>query len=136
MLPVLLSYIFFYLPGFLQYILIYIYSKITGHDTRVVPTTVHLIRPTILSKVFFLAFDEMDKVKELDIQTLRDNKHKIKLYYAVHDGWAPPTFYKDMQRNHPEIDVEICSRSFEHAFVLGESEKAGDMVAEWISLKA
>lgn len=129
---VLLSYIFIILPSFLQTILIYIYSILWRHDTRMVDTTIHLIRPSILSKIFYLAFEEMDKVLDLDLETLKNNKNKLKLYYAIEDGWVCNEFYKRLINDHPDLNVEICSRAMQHAFVLEHSEKAGEMVADWI----
>lgn len=135
MVPVLLSYIFLYLPSFLQYILIYFYCLITRMETKFIPITCHLIRPTILSKIFFMAFDEMDIVKNLDVDILRANKHRVKLYYSVNDGWAPLRYARELMEEHPDVNAEICSRNFDHAYILRHSKESAEMVAEWIRPK-
>lgn len=82
-----------------------------------------------------MAFDEMEVVRELDTDLLRDNRHRIKLYYSVRDGWAPLSYATRMQEEHPDINSEICSRNFDHAYILRHSNQAADMLAEWITAK-
>lgn len=130
-----LSYVFLYLPGFVQYILLYIYGLIMGIDKRFIPTTTHLIRPSILSKIFFMAIDEMNVVRDLDLDVINENKDKIRLYYGANDGWGPVSFCKELQRKCPDVKAEVCRRNLAHAYVLQQSEATADLVAEWFMLK-
>lgn len=99
---------------------------------RFIPTTIDMICPSILERVSFMASDEMEKVRELDLELLRGNKDKLRLYYGVEDGWAPLKFCKKLQSTLPEVRVESCKRNFDHAYILRYSEEAADMITDWI----
>ncbi|KAK5640810.1 hypothetical protein RI129_009357 [Pyrocoelia pectoralis] len=128
----LLTWIFTLLPFVLQYLLIkgYIifYSVLNTH----LETIIDFLRPDVLDKVFYLAVDEMYKVKERATNVLLENKRKIKLYYGANDRWSPQKYCKQLKRDIPDIDAEICTRNFEHAFVLRHPEQVAVMVSSWI----
>lgn len=79
-----------------------------------------------------MAFEEMEQVKERDNDVIRSNSKKLKLYYAANDGWAPVSYFSQLKEEIPEVDAEVCTRKFDHSFVLKSSRDVGIMVAEWI----
>lgn len=127
-----LAWIFTILPFVLQFSLIkgYVlfYSILNVH----LRTIINFIRPDVVDKVLYLAMDEMHNVKERETRILLENKTRIKLYYAANDGWSPQRYCKQLKRDIPDIDAEICTRNFEHAFVLRHPEEVAVMVAQWI----
>lgn len=129
-----LSWIFTLFPIQIQNFLLYCYFKITCPNAPVtaIPSTRDLIHPSVLRKVFYMAYDEMDKVKNLDKSMIEPNMNKLKLYYGATDNWAPPSYYKKMKDLYPNIDAELCVRNFRHAFVLHSPEDVANIVAGWI----
>lgn len=132
---VFLSLIFMLLPTFLQTFLVYIYMKIEGIPKMHFKTIVYFVNPNILEKVFAMAFDEMEVVKERDDDTIRANIKKIKIYYGANDGWVPVEYYERIKNDLPEVDAELCKRGFNHTFVFNTSREVANMVAGWINNK-
>lgn len=88
-----------------------------------------------MEKVLYLAIEEMKRVVELDaetLETLRNNHQILKIYYGASDGWTPHKYFHQLKEKIPELDAEIDTRKFEHAFVIKSSEEVGRLVAEWI----
>lgn len=86
----------------------------------------------VVEKILFMASDEMDKITHLDEQTVQENIHKLKLYYGTKDNWVKRKYYHKIVERFPNINAELCSKDFEHAFVLKSGEECGVMVADWI----
>lgn len=90
-------------------------------------------KPAVVEKILFMASDEMDKITVMDEETIGKNLHRLKLYYGQKDAWVKTRFYHEIIAKFPGIDAELCSKGFEHAFVLKNSQECGAMVAEWIN---
>lgn len=86
----------------------------------------------VIEKIFFMANDEMVNITDYDEELIRNNLHRLKLYYGRTDGWVRKRFYYDIVEKFPDIDAELCSRNYEHAFVLKNGVECGAMVGEWI----
>lgn len=93
---------------------------------------VNLLQPIILKKVFALALDEMETVKERDNDVLKQDKDKIKLYYGSNDRWAPLSNYMKLKDDIPGINAEVCDQNIEHNFIFKHSTEMGNIVANWI----
>ncbi|XP_055603510.1 lipid droplet-associated hydrolase [Uranotaenia lowii] len=120
------------LPNFIKVWIIYAYFLVSGIPKYYLGTALKYTHPPVIDKIWHMALDEMEKVRELDIDTVRNNKHRIRLYYGATDGWVPVKYYHELKEKIPDIDAEICTRKFEHAFVLHSAAKMGFMVGEWI----
>lgn len=131
---VFLSWIFTILPTFLQNILLYIYMFIAG-----IPMDQHLdnlkclIKPGVLRRVFFMAFEELDQVKERNNDAIIKHVDKIKFYYGETDGWAPGSYCDKLKKDIPKVNAQVCT--FNHAFVLTRSVEIGYVVSDWIKAK-
>lgn len=129
-----LSWIFTILPSIVQTLLLNTYLTITR-----IPMVEHrsnirsLIKPGVLKRVFFLAYQEMDIVKERDNNVIQRNLDKLKFVYGKSDGWAPPYLYEKLKKDFPTVDIFITD--YHHAFVLRESVPVGNMVCNWIRSK-
>lgn len=129
---IFLSWIFTMFPYFIQKLLITIYCKIERVDKRQIEPIRKFVDPFVLGNVFRMAFDQRDIVIDRDNETLTENKNRIKLYYGAHDNWAPKRFFYSLKTEIPDIDADVCTRGFTHAFVLRQSEEVGKMVASWL----
>lgn len=132
---IFLAFIFSHLPSFLQNFLLYIYFRINCIPRMHIKSVKELIDPGVLQKVFFMAFEEMDQVKERDNDVIRSNLKKLKFYYGASDGWAPVSYFSRLKEEIPDVDAEVCTRKFDHSFVLKSSRDVGNMVSEWIREK-
>ncbi|CRL08626.1 CLUMA_CG021663, isoform A [Clunio marinus] len=91
--------------------------------------------PPVIDKIWFLALDEMDKVRELDEKLLKENVNRVKLYYAVVDDWVPLDAYDSLKTKIPNIDAQVCTEGYEHAFVLKNGVEVGKIVSGWLNIK-
>lgn len=89
--------------------------------------------PRVIDKIWFMALDEMEKIKDLDEEHVKSNVHRLKLYYAVKDDWVRSESYQEIKDKIPKIDAELCSRGFEHAFVLKSGPESAKLMSEWIN---
>lgn len=89
-------------------------------------------KTSVLEKVFFMALDEMEKITDYDEELIRNNLHRLKLYYGRTDGWVRKRYYYDIIKKFPEIDAELCNKNYDHAFVIKSGVECGVMVGEWI----
>lgn len=127
----LLAWIFTLFPEFFQNILLRIYAMIRNVDKKQINTIRHFINPATLEKVFFMAYDEMDLVKERNKISIISNIKTIKFYYGATDGWVPVEYYAKLKQEIPKVNAELCTRDFKHAFVLASSVPVGNMVSNW-----
>lgn len=82
-----------------------------------------------------MADQEMDRVREIDLDIISRNTHRIKIYYGAIDGWTPLTYYHQLIERIPDVDASVDDRQINHAFVLRSSVEMGKIVADWISKK-
>lgn len=129
---VFLAFIYTCLPSFLQNFLMYLFFKVNCIPKMHMKTCVDFVNSRVLEKVFFMAFEEMDQVKERDNEIIRNNVKKIKFYYGASDDWAPVGYFTKLKEDIPEVEAEVCTRKFDHSFVLKNSRNMGNLVAEWI----
>lgn len=95
-------------------------------------SAIQLIDPGVLEKVFFMAFEEMEQVKERDNEVIRCNLKKLKFYYGGNDDWAPVRYFSKLKEEIPEVDAEVCDKKIDHSFVLKSSRDMGNLVANWV----
>ena len=111
------------------------FSKRDGMSEEFLEPSIEYTNPPVIDRIWFLALDEMKKIRELDEDSVSKNLHRIKLYYGASDDWVPTEFYHDLIKRFPSIDAELCKNGYEHAFVLKSGNEVGKMVSEWINLK-
>lgn len=97
-----------------------------------VDVTLMLVRPSVLSKIVFMADGEMDDVLEPDYTTIAQNKSRLRFIYSTSDGWTPATYYQRLKAQIPDIKAHLTDR-FEHTFTLKSSYiELADCLAPWI----
>lgn len=120
------------LPTVVKVWIIYAYFVVSRTPKHFLGTGLKYTNPAVVHKVWTMALDEMEKVRELDVENIKANKHRLKFYYGTTDGWVPVKFYRDLMEAVPDVDAELCTRKYEHAFVLASASQMGFMVGEWI----
>lgn len=91
--------------------------------------------PSVIDRIWFMALDEMEKIREIDHEHIASNLNRIKLYYGVQDGWVRDEAYQEITERFPGIDAELCKQGYEHAFVLKTGPEMAEMVSQWIKQK-
>ncbi|XP_065341255.1 lipid droplet-associated hydrolase [Cloeon dipterum] len=109
------------------------YFWIEGTYQKNVPATMQLLRPTILKNIFSLAADEMDRILELDVDTIEKHKDKLRFYYGQVDGWCPLAYYRNLKDKVPDARATACTNGYRHAFVLNYSKPMATIVGQWIN---
>lgn len=127
-----LSILLSYMPSFVPLCLVYLYFLLFTIPKRFIGTTLKHIQPTILSKIVFLADEEMIRVQAPDYEHINENKHLLKFYYGATDGWTPIEYCERLKDNVPGVDAQIDINNIGHAFVLRSSVEMGKLVAQWI----
>lgn len=122
-------------PTILHVLLLRLYFYIWSIPKHCIGTTLKYIRPTILTKIILMADQEMIRVREVDLDNVVRNKHRIKFYYGATDGWTPLDYQKQLKERIPDVDASVDEDQINHAFVLRSSIEMGNKVAEWISKK-
>ncbi|CAG7709984.1 unnamed protein product [Allacma fusca] len=114
---------FFLLPGFIQRFLLYLYFFVRSPPPCISNATLQLFNKDVYLRILFLAKTELTFVNELDVDTLKRFCKKIYFYFGTTDGWCPVSYVHGMVDRIPELQYEICSRGFEHAFVIKNSKE-------------
>lgn len=104
-----------------------------GMDEEFLAPSLEYTNPRVIDRIWFMALDEMEKIKDLDVEHVKANVHRLRLYYAVKDNWVNTKFYYEIIKRVPGIKAELCSRGFEHAFVLNSGPESAKMISEWIN---
>lgn len=89
-----------------------------------------LIKPGVLKRVFYLAFQEFDVIKERNDKVIKQNIGKIKFYYGKNDKWAPQSYCEKLQADIPGVNAQLCT--YDHVFVFKTSVQIGCLVSDWI----
>ncbi len=101
-------------------------------DEVCVTTTLELLDPDVTRQCLYMGYTEQMTIRELDVDAVRRHASKMRFYYGTSDGWCPLSFYERLKASVPELDAVVCSRGFEHAFVLKSSKDKGNIIAEWM----
>ncbi|KAI5644974.1 lipid-droplet associated hydrolase domain-containing protein [Phthorimaea operculella] len=121
------------LPEFIREFLISLYLKVSllppHYCERIMKYTV----PSVGEKVLFLAYDEMDRVRDLNTDALNKVKHLTNVIYGSKDGWAPVSYMEDLKQFEPLLQMKQVDIS--HAFVLKSSEEVAEMVSDNIKTR-
>lgn len=108
------------------------YSFFKGYDSQFQDTIVKYAYSsyTVAEKNLFMAFDELDRITDLDSQTLGLNSDKITIVYNEKDGWAPGWLFDEIHGFFPPDRIHKVK--YEHAFVLKNSSEMADLSAKLI----
>ena len=106
-----------------------------GIPDEFIQSSLEYTNPRVIDRIWFLALDEMQKIREIDEETVRSNLNRLKLYYGASDDWVNTELYHEIIQKFPGIDAELCKNGYEHAFVLKSGPEVAKMVSEWINQK-
>ncbi|XP_021193565.2 lipid droplet-associated hydrolase [Helicoverpa armigera] len=121
------------LPTVIVNFLIAVYLKINSLPSHYTKLILKFLNQNVGEKILFLAYNEMDRVKSLNVDALNKIKHIVNVIYSSHDNWAPVSYMEDLHKCQPEIPMTEVN--IDHAFVLKSSKTVADMVAQFIITK-
>lgn len=117
-----------YIPFAIQGFFIGAYFWIKSIPLAFMETAYIHFKPNVLSKIIFLASDEMAKVQAPAYDIIEKNKQRLSFLYSTTDNWAPVTYYERLVARFPGIDATITDE-FQHAFVLNASPDVAAFIA-------
>lgn len=118
------------LPTAIVTFLVGVYLRIYSLPSLYLKYILKFLNPKVGEKILFLAYDEMDTVKSLNIEVLNKIKHITNIIYSSTDNWAPVSYMEDLHKYQPEILMKEVN--IDHAFVLKSSERVAGMVIQFI----
>lgn len=129
----------------------------TGQDSHSAQVTTQLLTSsTVVESALYMAYTEMQDIRELDADFLTNGptqvngvvgpSPRIRLYYGKTDGWVPEKCWKQVEdvlaTHHGEKDastraaaitqVQMCEQGMPHAFCLNHGAKMASIVAFWL----
>lgn len=75
---------FSFLPLVIRTIFLYVLSYFMGFPKFFLGTVIKFSNPAVVDKVIFMAKDEMEKVRDIDEETIERNLHRLKFYYGLY----------------------------------------------------
>lgn len=121
------------LPTAIVTFLVGIYLRIYLLPSQYLEYIMKFLNPNVGEKILFLAYDEMDTVKSLNVEVLNNIKHLTNIIYSSRDNWAPVLYMEDLHKHQPEIPMKEVD--IDHAFVLKSSERVAEMVTQFLNTK-
>jgi len=81
-----------------------------------------------------MAKDELEIINDLDRDTIKTMVGKLRVYYGLTDGWCPLTYRDNLLQVEgiSESVAVVDSHGMEHAFVLRDGGKLGEIIAHWM----
>ncbi|KAF9909513.1 hypothetical protein EC991_008495 [Linnemannia zychae] len=95
-------------------------------------TSQQLLFSSVVKNCLFLAGQEMEAIKVMDKETIKQHADKFVFYYGKTDEWSPIENYYEMQKEFPQVKSLLCEQGMVHAFVIGHGEAMGVLVGQWI----
>ncbi|KAG0313172.1 hypothetical protein BGZ97_010465 [Linnemannia gamsii] len=110
-----------------------IVGLITGQEGDMAEvTSSQMLHSSVVKNCLFLAGQEMEAIKVMDKETIKQHADKFVFYYGKTDEWSPIENYYEMQKEFPQCKSLLCEQGMVHAFVLGHGEAMGLLVGQWI----
>nr|CAI5866853.1 unnamed protein product [Callosobruchus analis] len=126
-----ITWIFTWLPRLIQNFFLCIFFIFSGISaSQHLENVRECLVPEKLRKVYFLASECLENVKERNVKVLRENADKISICYGVHDGFTDNVDYRKVSESLPGLRVHVWS--YDHVFVLKQSRLVGQLVSEFI----
>lgn len=132
-LAMFLIILFNMLPDTLLKLIANLYLKVKSLPSHFTNRVLKYINPKILEKVLYLAYDEMDRVTDLNTAAIDQVKHKMTVIYGERDGWVPLEYMKDLRKFQPSL--EMVEVPYTHEFVLKSSKDVAELVSKSIKSK-
>lgn len=117
-----------YIPFVIQAFFIGAYFWIRSIPLAFLESAYIHFKPNVLSKIIFLASDEMVQVQAPAYDIIEQNKQRLSFLYSTTDKWAPVTYYERLVARIPGIDATITDE-FQHTFVLNASPDVAAFIA-------
>lgn len=119
------------MPKIVRIVLIKIFFLTRSIPQEFTPCALMYIKPSVLTKIIYLADDEMEKVVEPDYSLIEKNQKRLTFFYSTTDGWTPITYYERLKSRLPNVVAHLTSE-LDHSFVLKHSNEMAVKLAEWI----
>lgn len=121
------------LPDYFLRLIAKLYLKVKNLPSHFTNRLIKYVNPTIMEKVLFLGYDEMDRVRALNTKAIETAKNVTNVIYSENDGWVPLKYMEDLKKFLPL--QQMTEVPYTHEFVLKSSENVAAMVSKYIKMK-
>ena len=95
-----------------------------------------LVNGVSVQMACYMGYDELLNVNEPDIESLKIFSDKLRFYNGSSDPWCPVEYATNLKEKVPELNIELCQKNIQHAFVLGRSNDVAKIVSQWYNSDA
>lgn len=91
--------------------------------------------PPTIHAALTMAHQEMRNIKDLDVQLLRENSHRLHLYFAEDDSWVGQnreTILHAFQYDESSVRIVHGKQDIPHAFCINHGEAIAQTCSEWL----
>ncbi|CAK9803895.1 Lipid droplet-associated hydrolase [Anthophora plagiata] len=127
------AWIFSLFPIYVQNLFLAMLGPLCGIPAKFHEVVLQILNPYSINKIFKLASEEMEAVKNRDDDIISKHAEKLWFYYGNCDGWVPLKFYQNMRSKHPNVNAQLCKHGYGHAFVLHSEKEMGRIVGDVIN---
>ncbi len=120
-------------PYYVKIMLISLYMWVSDTPKYFTGTILKYMKPCVIDNIWSLAVEEMETIRDLEVDLCKKNQHRLKLYYGQKDGWVPTNYHQELIDRIPGIDAELDMRDMEHAFVLNSGPQMARLIVDWIN---
>lgn len=94
--------------------------------------------PSCIAAALEMASDEMEVIRDLDLEILEACRNKLYFYYASHDDWVGTERDEVIKSLHPHeaaIPLEVVhgDQGIPHAFCINHGEPLASQCVQWLS---
>ena len=132
MVPIPMYPSYYMVPDMVKEKLIRWYFKGTKVPDTAIQATMKITDPQSLQNVTYMANQEMQNVVKADYDIIDRHTSKLMWYYGAKDHWCPVEYYEDMKMKYPNMDILLCKKGYDHAFVLESSIEMAKITWDWL----
>jgi len=92
--------------------------------------------PSSIHACLSMAHDEMNTIRELDVDLLEAHKHRIHMFFAETDGWVgknKDVILRSFDPDRGAIKIVHGNHGVPHAFCINHSQELADQCIRWMS---
>ena len=78
-----------------------------------------------------MAKEELQRVRGLEVDLVKENQKLLKFYYTESDSWVPLKYYHELMEEIPGLDADLGD--IDHFFMAKSSKRIAELLADWIT---
>lgn len=121
---------FDFVPFQIRLVLFKLALIVLGIPYSLITPVMKIVDPKYLPNIVYLAADEEINVKQVDYESLEQNKGLVKLLYGQTDPFVPKKFFHQITSRIPDLDAQLTH--MDHGFMVKHDVELANTVTKWI----